>query len=164
MKARHPTLHLVCGKVAAGKSTLAAKLAAAHNSILISEDEWLAALFVDELQTPKDYLRCAAKLRAATGPHILTLLDMGMSVVLDFQANKVESREWMRGLLDRTDVDHQLHVLMLLDEICLERLRKRNASGLHPFTVSEEQFRQISAYFDPPKPDEGFNLVVHTDA
>ncbi|MEP4196828.1 MAG: ATP-binding protein [Aliishimia sp.] len=161
MKTHHPTLHLLCGKVAAGKSTLAAKLAAASNTILIAEDEWLAALFSEDLRRPKDYARMMEKLRAAMAPHIVDLLNVGVSVVLDFQANTVESRNWMRGLLDQTDADHQLHVLIPPNEVCLARLRHRNESGLHPFTVTEDQFHQISAYFDPPTPDEGFNLVLH---
>ena len=164
MSAQRPTHHLLCGKVAAGKSTLAAKLAKADNTILVAEDEWLAALFSEELQKPKDYLRCAAKLRAAMAPHIVALLNAGMSVVLDFQANTVESRKWMRGLLDQTEADHQLHVLAPPDEVCLARVRQRNASGLHPFTVTDDQFHQISAYFVPPTPDEGFNLIVHDEA
>ena len=156
-----PTLHLLCGKIAAGKSTLAARLASPENTVLITEDDWLAALFADELQKPKDYLRCAATLRVAMKPHIVALLRAGMSVVLDFQANTVESRAWMRGLLDDTNADHQFHVLVPPDEVCLERLQMRNARGEHPFMVTEEQFHQISAYFSPPTADEGFNLVIH---
>lgn len=163
MTEKRPTLHLMCGKVAAGKSTLAAELAKADNTILVGEDEWLAALFAQELQKPKDYLRCAAKLRAAMAPHIVVLLDAGLSVVLDFQANTVEGRAWMRSLLDQSDADHQFHVLMPSDEVCLARLRNRNESDQHPFTVTDEQFHQISAYFVPPTPDEGFNLVVHDE-
>ena len=161
MSVPRPTLHLLCGKVAAGKSTLATKLAETDNTILIAEDEWLATLFAEELQQPKDFLRCSTKLRVAMAPHIVALLRAGTSVVLDFQANTVESRVWMRGLLDKTEADHQLHVLAPPDDVCLARLRQRNASGAHPFTVSDEQFRQISAYFQPPKPDEGFHLVHH---
>lgn len=163
MNAPRPTLHMLCGKVAAGKSTLAANLAAAQNTVLITEDAWLAALFADELQTPKDYLRCTTKLRRAIAPHLVALLDTGLSIVLDCQANTVESRTWMRDLLDQTDADHQLHVLMPPDEVCLARLQHRNASGLHPFTVTEEQFRQISAHFVSPTPEEGFNLLFHAD-
>ncbi len=155
------TLHLLCGKIAAGKSTLAAKLAAADNTVLIAEDAWLAALFSEQLQQPKDYLRCAKKLRSAMAPHVVELLNAGVSVVLDFQGNTIESRAWMRGLLDQTDADHQFHVLMPPDEVCLARLRARNESGAHPFAVSEKQFHHISAYFVPPTPDEGFNLVIH---
>ena len=156
-----PTLHLLCGKIAAGKSTLAAELAAVENTVLIAEDEWLTALFADELQKRKDCLRCAAKLRAAMMPHVVTLLREGMSVVLDFQANTIDSRVWMRGLLDQTNADHQFHVLMPPDDVCLARLQERNESGQHPFIVTKEQFRQISAYFSPPTSDEGFNPIIH---
>jgi len=54
--------------------------------------------------------------------------------------------------------------LMPPDEVCLARLRVRNESGQHPFTVTEEQYFQISAYFEPPTPDEGFNLIIHETA
>ena len=163
MDASRPILHMLRGKVAAGKSTLAANLATAENAVLITEDAWLAERFADELQTPKDYLRCTTKLRHAMAPHLVALLDAGMPVVLDFQANTIESRTWMRHLLGQTDADHQLHVLMPPDEVCLARLQQRNASGLHPFTVTEEQFRQISAHFVRPTPEEGFNLLFHED-
>lgn len=161
MEAPRPALHLLCGKVAAGKSTLAAHLATAKNTVVLTEDEWLAALFAEDLKTPKDYLRCTTKLRRAMAPHLVALLRAGMSVVLDFQANTIESRAWLRHLLDQTDADHQLHVLMPPDDVCRARLQQRNASGLHPFTVTEEQLRQINGHFVPPTPEEGFNLVFH---
>lgn len=156
-----PTLHMLCGKIAAGKSTLAATLSQAPNTILIAEDAWLATLFADEMQSPRDFLRCSAKLRAAMGPHIQALLGSGLSVVLDFQANTVASRVWMRGLLDQVTADHRLHVLVPPDAVCLARLRARNASGTHPFQVTDAQFYEISKHFVEPTPDEGFTLQRH---
>lgn len=38
-----PTLHMLCGKIAAGKSTLAAELGDANGTVIIAEDEWLNA-------------------------------------------------------------------------------------------------------------------------
>lgn len=154
-----PTLHLLCGKIAAGKSTLAARLAAAENTVLIAEDAWLGALFADEMSTTRDFVRCSAKLRTIMGPHVAALLNAGLSVVLDFQANTLESRAWMRGILEETGADHQFHVLMPPDEVCLARLRARNAEAAHPFAVTEAQFHQVSKYFVPPAPEEGFTLV-----
>ncbi|MBO6758783.1 MAG: ATP-binding protein [Roseibium sp.] len=161
MPTKKPTLHLLCGKIAAGKSTLAAHLSDADGTVLIVEDDWLAALYADEMATAKDYVRCASNLRDIIGPHVVALLNTGVSVVLDFQANTVDSRSWMRALIDQAQSDHQLHVLVPPDEVCLARLRKRNASGDHPFAVSEDQFHRFSKYFVPPAPNEGFNLVFH---
>lgn len=161
MSQKQPTLHLVCGKIAAGKSTLAARLARADETVLVAEDEWLNALFADEMSAASDYVRCASKLRQAMGPHITALLNAGVSVVLDFQANTVESRAWIRGIFEATNAAHLLHVLTPPDEVCLARLHKRNEQGDHPFSATEEQFRHFSMYFVPPSLDEGFNVVVH---
>ena len=154
-----PTLHMLCGKIAAGKSTLAAQLAKDKNAILIAEDEWLATLSGHEMKTARDYVRCASRLRVVMGPHVVSLLKAGSSVVLDFQANTVDSRAWLRGLFDEAHAVHQLHVLVPPDDVCLARLRARNARGTHSFTVTEDQFHEISKHFAEPSPNEGFDVV-----
>jgi len=158
-----PTLHMLCGKIAAGKSTLAARLGSRDGTVLVSEDAWLGALFSDEMTSAPDYLRCSAKLRRAMGPHISSLLNAGISVVLDFPANTVETRDWVRGILGNTTASHRLHLLDVPDEVCLARLRARNARGDHPFAVTDEQFRRFSLHFVAPTPDEGFTIVVHDE-
>ena len=158
-----PTLHMLCGKIAAGKSTLAAHLAERDNAVLIAEDDWLGVLFGDQMSTGQDFMRCSARLRGIMGPHLVSLLTAGVSVVLDFQANTPDSRAWMRDIVEQTGADHQLHVLMPPDEVCLSRLRARNRSGKHPFVVTEEQFHRFMQYVSPPSPDEGFTIVMHTD-
>jgi predicted kinase len=158
-----PTLHLLCGKIASGKSTLGAELASHEGTILICEDDWLEALFSNEMSSISDYMRCAVKLRGIMAPHIACLLNAGVTVVLDFQANTVEARSWMRGILDQANARHRLHFLDVPDEVCLERLRARNAEGDHPFAVTEAEFRKISDYFVVPSPGEGFDVVVHDE-
>ncbi|MDX2482071.1 MAG: ATP-binding protein [Pseudodonghicola sp.] len=163
MSDKAPILHLLCGKIAAGKSTLAARLTSLPGTVLISEDDWLNALFADELESLSDYARCSSKLKQIMGPHVASLLNAGLSVVLDFPANTVAQRDWMRGIVEKTHAAHQLHLLSAPDEVCLARLRDRNRQGDHPFAVTEAQFRQFSSYFAAPSPDEGFNVVRHED-
>lgn len=157
-----PTLHLMCGKIASGKSTLSAELGKQDRAIVIAEDEWLAALYGDALASLADYARAMTKLRGVIGPHVLALLKAGQSVVLDFQANTIEARAWMRDILDEACVAHKLHFLDIPDEVCLARLRARNAQGDHPFAPTEEQFRRVSSHFVPPQPEERFNVVRYT--
>lgn len=95
------------------------------------------------------------------GPHVVSLLNAGVSVVLDFPANTLEQRSWMREVIEASSASHQLHVLNTPDELCLARLRERNTRGEHPFAVTEEQYFRFSRYFVAPSADEGFNLVVH---
>lgn len=159
-----PMLHLLCGKAASGKSTLAARLGKAPNTVVIAEDAWLFALFGDEMTTLVDYVRCAAKLRAAMAPHVVSLLRSGTSVVLDFPANTVETRRWMREMIDASGAGHQMHLLDVTDDVAKARLRARNAGGDHPFAVTEDQFDRLAKHFVPPSEDEGFEVVRHVNA
>jgi predicted kinase len=156
------TLHLVCGKIAAGKSTLTAKLASAPGTVLISEDRWLATLYRGEMNSVADYVRVAPRLREAMGPHVESLLALGISVVLDFPANTFANRAWMRGLFERGGAKHQLHFLDVPDAVCKARLHARNRAGGHDFAPTDEQFAVITSYFVPPEDTEGFDVIRHT--
>ncbi|MBD1547573.1 AAA family ATPase [Roseibium aggregatum] len=156
-----PTLYLVCGKAASGKSTLTASLGQAAGTVVIAEDDWLAALYGDDMSTLSDYVRCTGKLRAVIGPHVVSLLKAGLSVVLDFPANTIATRAWMRGIAEDAKVVPQLHYLDVPDEICKARLRARNAGGAHPFSVTDDQFDQLATHFVAPSEEEGFNIVLH---
>ena len=156
-----PTLHLLCGKIASGKSTFAQRLAQDSQSVLISEDDWLAALYPDEMKTLSDYGRYSERVKKVLAPHIVSLLRAGVSVILDFPANTVQYRAWMKGIFTTANVAHQLHIFNTPDEICLDRLRKRNASQKHPFEVTEKHFQAISAYFVLPSDEEGFDVNWH---
>lgn len=157
-----PTLYLLCGKIAAGKSTLARQLAARPSTLLISEDHWTSTLYPVELKTIEDYTRLSARLRAAMTPHIVDILRQELSVVLDFAANTRRQRSWMRSLIDTAGVPHELHHVAVPDELCKQRLRQRNAGSEHQFQVSDAEFEQFTAHFIPPAADEGFNVIVHT--
>jgi hypothetical protein len=41
-------------------------------------------------------------------PHVIDILREGLSVVLDFPANTVKWRSWMRSLIDEAHVAHEL--------------------------------------------------------
>ena len=160
--AQVPTLYLFCGKIAAGKSTLARRLAERPATLLITMDDWMSILFPTENRTIEDFACLSARLRAAMGPHVVNILRRNLSVVLDFPANTVRWRSWMRSLISEANVAHELHVLDVPDVICKERLRQRNESGDHKYQVDEATYDQFMSYFVVPTPDEGFNIVAHT--
>lgn len=156
-----PTLYLICGKIAAGKSTLAARLAARPLTVPIAEDRWNATLFPDEIRTLEDYSKYSSRLRQAMGPHVVALLRAGVSVVLDFQANTPRVRAWMKTLVEQSGARHELHFLDVPDETCKQRLRARNAAGEHPYRVSDAEFDLFTKHFVAPGTDEGFDVIVH---
>ena len=155
------TLHIICGKIAAGKSTLAAELASRPATILISEDAWLSCLYKDEQKTIEDYARNSRRLREMMGDHIVTLLQVGLLVVLDFPANSPASRQWMRSLFERSGARYRLHFLDVPDDICKARLRARNAAGTHAFNATDAEFDLFTSYFVPPSADEGFDIETY---
>jgi predicted kinase len=158
-----PTLHMVCGKIAAGKSTLTNRLADAPATVLLSEDHWLSRLYKDELQSVADYVRCSSRLRDAMGGHVETLLKAGLSVVLDFPANTPANRRWMRSLFENAGADHRLHFLDVPDEVCKARLQQRNAGGTHDFVVNDAEFEAITRFFVPPSEQEDFETTVYRE-
>lgn len=156
-----PTLYLICGKIAAGKSTLAKRLSERPLTVLIAEDSWNATLFPDEIRTIEDYSKYSTRLRQAMGPHVVALLRAGVSVVLDFQANTLAVRRWMKTLVEESGALHELHILDVPDETCKSRLRARNAGGEHPYQVTDAEFDLFTKHFVAPTADEGFKMVVH---
>ena len=154
-----PMLHMVCGKIGAGKSTLTRRLADAPATVLISEDAWLAALYPGEIVDLPDYVRTSTRLKQVMAEHVVALLEAGVSVVLDFPANTVSSRAWARGIFEKAGVAHRLHFLDVPDEVCKARLRARNASGEHPFETTDAEFDLITRHFVAPSEAEGFHVV-----
>lgn len=159
-----PTLHFMCGKAGAGKSTLAQRLANEHHAILLCEDVWMARLYPDEVVSFDDYVRYSRRIKHVVGPLVIALLRQ-QSVVLDFPANTVDTRAWFRSIFEKAAVPHVLHHVESPDQVCLAQIAKRNAErpeGSH--VVSEEMFHHITSLFQPPDLAEGFNVCTHAPA
>lgn len=154
------TLHFFCGKMAAGKSTLAKTLAEKHSAILLVEDEWLSELYPDEITNIPDYLKYSSRLQNLLLNHIKSLLSSGLSVVLDFPANTENQRNWFRLIFKEKNIPHILHYIDKSDEKCKEQLqlRSKNKPEGSPFTTDKE-FDVINKYFQAPLETEGFNII-----
>jgi predicted kinase len=165
--ARTPsTLYVVGGKIAAGKTTFARRLAAEHGAVLLCEDEWLVRLEAD-IKSFDDFAAHTRRLRAALGPHAIELLRLGVSVVLDMPGNTVKTRQWIRSLFEAAPARHELHWIDVPDEVCRARLRARNETkpeGLYFGHVPEAMFDPVNRGIAPPAESEGFNVVWHRPA
>lgn len=159
------TLYFFCGKMAAGKSTLARRLADERGAVLLVQDEWLTHLFPGEIADVADYVRYSARLRDALTAHVCALLTHGIDVVLDFPGNTVSQRAWFRELFERVQAAHELHFVDAPDGLCKTQLtaRSRDLPPGTPWTTDAE-FDAITKYFQAPAADEGFTIVRHTRA
>jgi predicted kinase len=156
------TLIFFCGKMAAGKSTLAKALAAREHAVLLEQDAFVATLFPGLIIDMPSFFDYAGRLTTVLTPHIRALLTMGVSVVLDFPGNTRSQRAWFRALLEGTGAAHELHVIDASDDLCKRQLRERS-KDLPPGSpwTTDAEFDLITAYFQPPAEDEGFTLVHH---
>ncbi len=156
------TLYFMCGKMAAGKTTLSKELARTHVAILLNQDDWLAALYPGEITSIPDYVRCSTRLRDALTPLIVNLLSRGTSVVLDHPGNTRKQRQWFRDLIERANVPHELHFIDASDDTCKHQLKQRSAAlPAGSAWTTDAEFEAITAYFQPPADDENFNLIRH---
>lgn len=155
------TMIFFCGKMGSGKSTKARELATQHNAILISEDQWLHALFPDQIVSLNDYLRHANQLKPPIKHLVQSILVTGTNVVMDYPANTLTQRAWLRQIYAEVDAPHLLVYLAVPDAVCLERIQLRSQiDPLHAATDTEAMFNAVTSHFVAPSPEEGFTLKV----
>src|SRR5687767_8153685 len=144
-------LIFLCGKMAAGKSTLARELARRENAVLLVQDEFLDRLFPGEITDIPGFVKCSSRLKNAFGPLVCALLRRGISVVLDFPGNTIAQRTWFRELFEHADAEHELHFVDASDALCKRQLKERSKDSPAgtPWTTDAE-FEAITAYFQPP--------------
>ncbi len=156
------TLYVFCGKMAAGKSKLARALTERHGAVLLVQDEWLVHLFPDEIVDVRAYAKYSTRLCAALTDHVCALLARGIPVVLDFPGNTPKQRRWFRVLFERANAPHELHFIDVPDALCKAQLRERSRHLPDGSAwTTEADFDAITAFFQPPTAEEGFNVVRH---
>ena len=158
-------LLFVCGKMAAGKSTLSRELAARENAVLLVQDEFLGRLFPGEIVDIPDFVKYSSRVRDALAPHIRSLLSRGISVVLDFPGNTRDQRAWFRHLFESADAEHELHFIDASDNLCKRQLKGRSKEyPAGSAWTTDAEYDAITAYFEPPSVEEGFNIIRHERA
>lgn len=160
ISARHvddAKLHFLCGKIASGKSTLASQLSQKPRTILISEDEWLTKLYPNEITELTHYIEKSALIKQVLEGHIKQLISAGNTVVMDFPANTINQRRWLKSLAGSSAVSYIFHVIKTDDHECKKRLAIRNQLGENPFKTSDAEFDLITKHFTYP--DETEELI-----
>ncbi|MEM8808975.1 MAG: ATP-binding protein [Cyanobacteria bacterium P01_G01_bin.38] len=158
-------LYCICGKMAAGKSTLAKQLAREHDAILLIEDDLLTHLYSKEIIDIASYIEYSSRLKTAISDHICALLLKRISVVLDFPGNTKRQRQWFRRLFESANIAHELHFIDVSDDLCKRQLKERSKDKPNgtAFT-SDAEFEAITKYFQAPTDEEGFNIIKHERA
>jgi len=148
-----------CGKMGAGKSTKSKSIAEDLGAVLLSEDEWLAALYPNAIQSIEDYVKYSSLLKPQLKKLVQDILRSGSNVVMDFPGNTAAQRNWFKGIYAEINAPHELIYLNVPDQTCLDQIAKRRLQQPErSATDTEEMFVQITKYFEEPQVEEGFNM------
>ena len=150
-----------CGKMGAGKSTLSHEIAFKEGAILLSEDEWLRAIYPNEIENFEDYIKYSSRLKPIMKQHVQNILNSGISVVMDFPGNTEEQRTWFKGIYTEYGFSHKLIYLEVSDSLCIQQIKKRRETNPERAQFdTEEIFHQVTSYFQPPLSHECFDVEV----
>jgi predicted kinase len=157
------TLIFFCGKMGSGKSTKAMEMARETGAILLSEDDWLSKIYPEEINNFNDYLKYSSRLKHLIKTHVQNILKSGVSVVMDFPGNTRTQRAWFKEIFSEFNLPHRLVYLEADDQLCLKRIaHRREAKPERAKFDTEEVFRHVTSYFQPPCAAEGFKIEVLT--
>jgi len=154
------TLYFFCGKMGAGKSTKAKQLAIDKHALLLSEDEWLASLYPNQIESFEDYLKYSAQIKPLVKKHVQNILSVDTDVVMDFPANTQKQRKWFLDIVLDVNASHQLIFLNLNNEQCLRQIaQRRNEQPERAAFDTEAMFIHVTNYFETPDASEGLNIL-----
>lgn len=154
------TLVFFSGKMGAGKSTRSREIAQLRNAVLLSEDEWLEAIYPGKISSLNDYIQYSGQLKPQMKKLVQSILLTGTDVVMDFPANTPSQRAWFRDIFTEIDAPHSLVFIDVSDEICLQQIAQRRLEQpQRAKTDTVEMFEQVTKYFTAPAPEESFNLT-----
>lgn len=149
------TLILLCGKMGAGKSTKSKDIATKRNAVLISEDDWLSALYPEQISTFDDDLKFSNQLKPLIKAHVQAILTTGTNVIMDFPANTIRQREWLFSIAMEIGSNTELIYLKVSDKQCLIQIAQRSIEQPERQAFdTKEMFYYVSQYFSEPEPSE----------
>jgi predicted kinase len=145
-----PTLFLMVGLPAAGKTTFARQIEREQAALRLTPDEWLARLGADAFDEG-----FRAKVEALCWQVAARALELGSNVVLDFGFWSRRERDDFKARAAALGATAEIRFVDATKAELLARLRER-ATNSRPgeYAASEAQLDQYIGWFEPPTPEE----------
>ena len=144
------TLVLMVGLPGAGKTTLARELAAAHQALRLTPDQWMIPLFGDSMADGKRWVLEGRLISVA-----LQALRLGTSVVLDYGLSGRDERSALRWLARSAGAACQVVYLPVDKDVQLARIAHRQETTPHQtYPMSEADVDAWREQFQVPDATE----------
>jgi len=153
------TVHIICGPLGAGKTTVARRLAETQGVLRFSLDEWVMQLFGRNAPHPMVFewwvercSLCSTRIWSVCRD----VLVQGMDVVLDFGFPRLAHREEYRALATEAGAKVHLHIVGADVALRRQRVRARNRDQRETFAllVTDEMFEGSESWWEPPSGTE----------
>lgn len=158
-----PTVHLLCGLPASGKTTLARRLEQERVAVRFTLDEWMLSVF-DLAPSDAAYGPRASRVKELIWRMVERVLALGHDVVLDWSHWSVGAREEARRRAAALGADAVVHYIDVPLEVVEQRLAERNMTapaGVHLLDLDDVR-RFARDLFEPPTPAEAVAIVVES--
>lgn len=154
-----PTIHCICGPIAAGKSTLARELAARVGGLRLAIDEWMHGLYGPDRPEPLDpgwiaprVLRC----RETMWSVVREALARGVDVVIEFGLTTLQERNALRARAAASGHVLRFHHVDAPRGVRLDRALRRNVERgpTYAFDITPAMFDFMDARYEHPTAQE----------
>lgn len=148
--ARRPTLFVMVGLPASGKTTLAKTLEQRHDALRLTKDDWMMALFGwGEFEDKREIVEALLWGMGARA------LQLGVDVVLDYGLWARVEREEYRARAEALGARVDFRFLDVPEEELFRRLAARNLrAGPQDVPITAAQLREYLPRFQRPTDDE----------
>ena len=154
---------ILCGKVAAGKTTYAKQLARSLPSVILSIDDLVVSLR-DHCEGPRQLRELEGMIRAYDGSLAKQLVPQGITCIIDHGHWTRDSRRQIIDACRADGLPYRLVWLTCPRRIRLQRLKQRNeqvrSSGEKGYVIDAEQLERFDSWFEELSEEERMHAEI----
>lgn len=163
---------LVVGLTGSGKTTYAKKLASEQSAVVYSIDNWMKALYWQDMPPEPDmkwfvdnqkwYTDRIGRCEDLITNIVLSRAEFGHRSILDLGFTAVEHRKKFIDFYKEHGFEVDTHYLKVDTDTRWSRVEKRNNTKGDTFVMNVDRgmFDYMESIFETPSPQEGANLKV----